>query len=391
MKSCGTLLFCAVSVAASDPELLTRGNNQFAFDLYARLRDSHGNLAFSPFSISTALAMTYAGARGKTDSQMAHALHFDLPQSRLHPAFRQLTRDAGVGRHGGYDFAMANALWGQRGFALHRQFREICEQEYGAVLEQVDFINAAEAGRSRMNSWTEERTGGRIVELVKAGMIGPLSRLVLTNAVYFKGRWAAQFNKALTRDGPFTALDGSKVTVPLMQQAEAFGFAENAEAQVVEMRYAGGEAAMMLFLPKDAGGLARLESSLSEAVLARWVKELRVQRVAVLLPRFTVTFEAALGDTLKAMGMTDAFNPGAADFSGIAPGKGLALSAVTHKALIEVGEEGTEAAAATAVAIGITSDDPMPVFKVDRPFVFLIRHLRSGAVMFAGRVSNPKG
>ncbi len=376
-----------------DGAAVVKGNTAFALELYARLRERDGNLFLSPYSVSTALAMTYAGARGDTAAQMADVLHFDLKGEALHRAFGQLVERLNEqGEKGGYQLSVANALWGQKGYGFLKEFLDLTEAHYGAGLHEVDFEKGLEAARQTINAWVEEETQDKIKELIPKGALDVLTRLVLTNAIYFKGDWASPFEEEETKDEPFTLLDGQKLDVPMMHQTEKFGYAEDEGLQVLELPYVGKELSMVVLLPKSADGLADLEKSLTAENLEKWLAGLRRRNVVVALPRFKVTCGFALGKALKSMGMTDAFSPAAADFSGMNGGKEpLWIGAVIHKAFVEVNEEGTEAAAATAVMMvgGMARPEPTPVFRADHPFLFLIRDTRTGSILFLGRVANP--
>ncbi len=369
---------------------LVRGNNTFALSLYGELREQEGNLFFSPFSISAALAMTYGGARGNTAAQMEQVLHFEVTTERLHQAFSQLTEQLNAqGKKGGYQLSVANALWGQQGVGFLKKFLDLTEKHYGAGLRQVDFAAATEAARKTINAWVEKETQGKIKDLIQPGVLNALTRLVLTNAIYFKGTWAEQFDKKATRDAPFTLATRQQVKVPMMHKTENFGYTEAEDFQALELAYAGDDLSMVIFLPREVDGLAALEKKLSLENLESWLGGLRRQTVQVSVPRFTMTSEFGLQDVLKSLGMTDAFS-GAADFSGMTGRRDLFISAVIHKAFVDVNEEGTEAAAATAVVM-MTSAAPRPpvVFRADHPFIFLIRDNASGSILFIGRLVNP--
>ena len=389
-------------IPQAEMKALVEGNNAFALDLYARLRDQEGNLFFSPYSISTALAMTYAGARGDTEAQMAEVLRFPTdemrhaqgmvmqmpwPQEKLHPAFKSLIEDLNARqKKGAYELSVANALWGQKGYAWLDEFLKITRDNYGAGLREVDFVGDTEGARKTINDWVEKETKDKIKELVPPGVLDGLTRLVLTNAIYFKGKWALQFKVKATRDAPFTLLDGKKVQVPMMHQSKEFGYMETEGFQALELPYVREELSMIVFLPKKVDGLAELEKSFTADDLAKWLDELHKLKVYVLLPRFKMTSEFRLDKVLKAMGMTDAF--GAADFSGMDGKEGLFISAVLHKAFVDVNEEGTEAAAATAVPEAMELVELL-VFRADHPFLFLIRDNRTGSILFMGRLVNP--
>jgi len=398
-----------------DTKALVEGNNAFALDLYAKLREQEGNLFFSPFSISTALGMTYAGARGETEAQMAKVLrfpsdevhiavqveqqgfqaqkilHIPWPQEKLHPAFKALIEDLNARqKKGAYELSVANALWGQKGYAWLDEFLKITRDNYGAGLREVDFVTDTEGARKTINDWVEKETKEKIKELVPAGVLDELTRLVLTNAIYFKGKWASQFEKEATQDAMFMpgGPGGEHLMVPTMHQTEDFGYMETEGFQALELPYVENELSMIVFLPKKMDGLAELEKSFTADNLAKWLPELHKQEVQVELPRFKMTSEFRLDQVLKSMGMTDAFSLPPADFSGMDGKKDLFISAVLHKAFVDVNEEGTEAAAATAVvAVG---GRVLERFRADHPFLFLIRDNRTGSILFMGRVTNPQ-
>jgi len=372
--------------------VVAKGNTEFALDLYAKLRLEEGNLFLSPYSISSALAMTYAGARARTAEQMARTLHFTLPNDRLHPTFGGLTRGLNDGgKKGDYELAVANALWGQKGEKWLPEFLALNREHYGAGLNEVDFIGATEHARQTINRWGEKETRERIKDLLKPGVLRPNTRLVLTNAIYFKGLWLGQFNEEATRDAPFHLTADKTTTVPMMNQTGPFKYMQDNGFKALELPYKGKRLSMVVFLPDKVDGLAGFEKTLTAESLSKWLSRLRrTPKVIVGLPKFKVTAEFRLGKVLKSLGMTDAFS-GAADFSGMNGLKNLFISAVVHKAFVDVNEEGTEAAAATAVVIGRTSVmvRPPPVFRADHPFLFLIRDNVSGCILFLGRVLYP--
>jgi len=386
-----TLTQMATGSAIADREMVVQGNNAFALDLYAELKQRDGNLFFSPHSISTALAMTYAGARGNTAEQMAKVLHFDLEQKRLHPTFRELLDQLSARQaEQGYQLSVANALWGQKGYSFLDKFLDLTKENYGAGLNEVDFVGATETARKTINSWVEKETEEKIKELIKPGVLDRLTRLVLTNAIYFKGFWESQFEEEMTYPAPFTLMSGEKVQVPTMHRTADFKYAEADDFQALELPYKGGDLSMTIFLPKETDGLAALEQSLTAEKLASWRSTLEEQEVIVALPKFKMTSEFSLAEVLKSMGMTDAFDQHNADLSGMTGKRDLFITAVLHKAFVEVNEEGTEAAAATGVVVALKSAPPsQPVFRADHPFLFLIRDSRSNSILFIGRVMNP--
>lgn len=376
----------------TDKEIVVEGNNMFALELYEQLKGEDGNLFFSPYSISTALAMTYAGARGNTEVQMADVLHFDLEQERLHGGFSELMRSINaVGEKGQCQLITANALWGQKGYSFLEGFINLVKVSYGAALSELDFVSATEAARETINKWVEEKTRDKIKDLIKPGVLSELTRLVLTNAIYFKGKWESRFEEEVTRDAPFKLIAGEEVDVPMMNQTADFKYTEDETVQILEMPYIGKELSMVVFLPKEADGIKGLEEVFTIGNIERWLSGLRQQEVVVSFPRFKTTSQFSLGEVLHAMGMTDAFS-GSADFSGMTGEKDLFISAVIHKAFVDVNEEGTEAAAATAVVMKLTAVLPeqRKFFGADHPFIFIICDNRSDSILFCGRVMDPR-
>jgi serpin B len=389
----GGLLWAAPNVVRAqtteeDQPALVAGNTQFALDLYARLRTQDGNLFLSPYSISTALAMTYAGARGETERQMADVLHFTLEQEQLHPAFAALGSSVKTAGNGsGCTVHVANSLWGQQGYGFLAEFLALNRKHYGAGFREVDFVNATERARQTINTWVAQQTQQIIKELLQKGQLDPADVLVLANAIYFKGDWVTKFDPQRTQDAPFQISATDQVVVPMMQQFGRFAFAAADELDLLELPYAGERLSMVLLLPKKVDGLPALEQSLSRENLDQWLGRLRQQSVRVSLPRFTLGSRFDLTRTLAAMGMPDAFS-GAADFSGMTGRQDLFIGLVVHEAKVVVNEEGTEAAAATAVKM--KRGAPPPSFTADHPFLFLIRDKQTGTILFMGRVVNPE-
>lgn len=374
-------------VSAADLDAVVDGNNKFALDLFAHISSGRDNLFFSPVSISTALAMTYGGAGGKTEAEMRKVLHFALKEEKLHQAFAAL---AGKMESKENRLSVANRLWGQKGLKFHEAFLTLTSQYYGAELQQLDFKNATEAARKTINAWVEEKTEDKIIELIKPGLLGSLTFLVLTNAIYFKGAWESKFDEKHTKDAFFTPLEGKKVKVPMMHQEEDINYASVDDLQILEMPYAGEEMSMVVLLPGQSSSLDNLEKSLTWENLNTWLSALQKQKVEVFLPSFKMTSGFLLGDALRSMGMESPFSAKDADFSGIADAEVFFLSEVIHKAYVDVNEEGTEAAAATAVMVkGAKPPGQPPVFRADRPFLFLIMEKSSGSILFIGRLANP--
>ncbi len=378
---------------SATPEVneLVAGNNAFAFDLYHALDGE--NLIFSPYSVSLALAMTYAGARGSTETQMADTLHFTLPQEALHPAFKTLDESLPRAVDGATDESfrlnVANALWGQAGYPFLPAFIDLLNENYGAGLQQMDFASDPEAARLQINDWVSEQTAQRIKDLLQPKTIDTATRLVLTNAIYFKAAWLVKFEADFTEDGPFTLLDGTQVTVPLMSQEESYTYASGDGYQALMMPYEGSRMAMVILLP-DRENFTAFEESLDADQFSAIVNSLTSAEVNVTLPSFETDSEFSLSDALIALGMPDAFDPGKADFSGMAD-EPLVISAVIHKAFVKVDETGTEAAAATAVAMAATAmeENPPVEFRADHPFIYAIYDQETGTILFLGRVLNP--
>jgi serpin B len=374
-----------------DTEIVVKGNSAFAFGLYEKLKNEEGNIFFSPYSISTALAMTYAGARGKTEEQMGTTLHFTLDQKQFHPAFARLEAQLkAIQEKGDIELNIANALWTQEDYVFLSEFLRVIERNYGAVLNSVDFKRAYEEARKKINAWVEQKTKDKIKDLIKPGVLNSLTRLVLTNAIYFKGKWKSQFKKCRTKENPFWLSANKSIEAPMMTQKSQFRYVENDSLQILEMPYVGSDLAMVVLLPRKVDGLTQLEADLNIENLHMWIGHLRKQEVSIFLPKFKMTSQFRLSETLASMGMPDAFG-GNADFSGMNGKKDLFISAVIHKAFVDVTEEGTEAAAATAGVISLTSapSKPPPIFRADHPFLFLIHDNRSGSIIFVGRIVNP--
>jgi len=371
------------------PHALARSNNRFGCNLYAGLRGQAGNLSCSPYSVRTALAMTYAGARGQTSAEMAAVLCLPEGEGRdIHAALGASM--AGLSSAGGTDrqeLAVANALWGQRGDTFLDSYLSLVERHYAAGFRLADFRGAPEAARRTINDWIEQRTRKRIQELLQPGLLTPTTSLVLTNAIYFKGTWQRPFPSRSTGDRPFRLRDGTSVNVPTMHQVARFRYAEDKGTQALELSYEGGRIALVLLLPDD---LPALEGELDASRLHALTGRLVTESVSVFLPRFVVMSSFSLADTLAALGMPTAFS-GRADFSGMNGQGGLFISAVEHEVFVAVDESGTEAAAATAVVVKRSGSAPgTKLFRADRPFLFLIRDTKTGCILFLGRVLDPR-
>ena len=386
-----------------DPDLVPRADleatadavNMLAADLYGRVGASRDNFLFSPYSIFTALTMTYAGARGATETEMENALHYPFTGERLHTAAGALDYildgisaddDEVAVEEGDFVFTSVNSIWGQEGMAFSTPFLDIMAENYGSGLRLLDFAQEPEAGREIINDWVYENTQERIEDLFPPGTIAADTRMVLANAVYFKAAWIHQFQPELTGEYPFYLQTGEQVAVDMMNQQARFGYADGDGWQAVELPYAGYRFAMDIIIPDD---FTAFEQSLTGELLDEITNGIAYREILLRMPKFTFTWERGLVDDLTALGMPTAFTP-QADFTGLYSGGNLYISEVRHKAFIEVNEEGTEAAAATGVGISLTAmpTEPLPV-TVDRPFIFLIRDLETGAILFLGRVLAP--
>ena len=366
-------------VPSDDAAALAEGNAAFALSLYDQLRGQPGNIVLSPASVSLALAMTYAGARSATATQMAAALHFTLPSERLHPAMNALSQALAP------RVTLANDLWADRTQTLQAAFLDTLAEDYGAGVQLVDFAGAPEAARQTINGWVAGETAGRIGDLLPAGIITPVVRLVLTNAVYLKADWKTPFTEP-TMSYPFHRADGSEVSVPMMLGKTGFAMSAGAGYRAAELDYADGALSMVVIVP-DLGTFGDFEAALTPAMLATILGGLAPGTDGLLLPRWTFSLAVSLADTLAALGMPAAFAAGMADFSGIDGARDLFITDIVGKAFISVAEQGTEAAAATGVVVARLA--AVPVLAADRPFLFVIRDRPTGALLFVGRVVDP--
>ena len=383
------------NVTQSEKALLIEGNSAFAFNLYQALKGKEGNLFYSPYSISLALAMTYAGARNETAAQMADTLQFMLGQDRLHPAFNWLdaelaSRGEGAGENGeGFRLNIVNAIWGQKDYEFLSDFLDVLAENYGAGLRILDFITQPEESRATINNWVSQQTEDRIKDLIPQGAIDSLTRLVLTNAIYFNAAWEYPFDENMTADGPFYLPDGGQVAVPMMRQTESFGYSDGEGYQAVELAYNRSELSMVILLPAS-GNFETFEEQLQAQRVSDIISALQPNKVNLTMPKFEFDSDFSLKDTLADMGMPIVFSPADADFSGMTGNRELFISDVVHKAFVSVDEAGTEAAAATAVIVaGSGAPEPAVEVAIDHPFIFLIRDIQTGAIIFIGRVLNP--
>ncbi len=386
------------TVPANQLSAAAQSEASFAIDLYKKIEGGKSNLFFSPHSIVEALTMTYAGAKGTTQSEMRAVLHLSMPDDQQHAAMNALdlalqSRGAGQKAQDGTPFRLtvANALWGQQGHNFLPTFLDTIAVNYGTGINLLDFIGATEASRVRINTWVSDKTDGKITDLIPPGHITPDTKLVLTNAIYFNAAWATKFEKSATTTLPFQTSTGS-VSVPTMHEttelasAVVGGNVDEVGYHAVALPYAGNELSMLVICPDD---FAAFDTVLTADKLNQIIESLKPGRVELSLPKWKLIDETSLGDPLQTLGMQAAFKN--ADFSGIDGALGLQISDVLHKAFVAVDEDGTEAAAATAVLVKTTSVpiDPPTVVKVDKPFLYIIRDNATGAVVFLGRIMDP--
>ena len=384
-----------------DTRATAQGNNRFAFAMYTRLVKEDGNdgsnLFFSPYSLSSALAITSEGAKGKTAEEIRSVFYFPDNATAMRSGFSAMNAGINTGDPR-YSLRTANALWAEKTFPFLAEYTDTAGNSYGAKITNLDFIGSPEDSRKTINTWVEDKTGNRIKDLLPAGVIDSMTRLVITNAIYFKGTWVKQFDRNKTADAEFRAAPGKTMTVPMMQRTDenaVFRYAETGDLQMLSMPYdhtTGKQLSMVILLPRD-DSLTWTESMLNESMLSALQRSAESRQVRVYLPKFTVkTKYTQMGRTLAAMGMPTAFSSDA-DFSGMDGRRDLFISDVVHQAFVDVNEEGTEAAAATAVVMRLAAapanPEPVPVFRADHPFVFLIQDDETGAILFMGRMVNP--
>ncbi|XP_071764340.2 leukocyte elastase inhibitor-like isoform X5 [Centroberyx gerrardi] len=390
-------------MATSTP--LTEANTSFSLALFKKLSedDKTGNVFYSPFSISSALAMVLLGARGNTATQMSEVF-FGCPQSLnvqkvqedVHVGFNKLMSELNK-PEAPYALSLANRLYGEKSYQFVEDFLAETKKHYNAELESVDFKTSPEAARNNINSWVEKQTQDKIKEVLVQGVVDNMTRLVLVNAIYFKGNWDKKFKEDRTKDTQFRLNKKDTKPVKMMHQTNEFPltFIPKANCQILEMPYKGKDLSMLIFLPNDmedgTTGLEKLEKKLTYEKFVEWTRPdmMNTVEVQVGLPRFKMEEKYDLKKILSSMGMVDAFDIGMSDFSGMSPANDLVLSKVVHKAFVEVNEEGTEAAAATAATIRFCSYTVPTIFMADHPFLFFIRHNPSMSVLFAGRFCSP--
>jgi serpin B len=387
---------------ASSPEIksVVEANNAFALDLYQKLKDKPGNIFFSPFSISSALAMTCTGARGQTETEMTNALHFSLPPEKLHPAFKALkTRLERLQRWNRIALKCANSLWCQKDYSFTGGFLNSVRENYSAEARLVDFKSFPGAAATEISRWIDAQTEHKIPGGVGSGQLTADTRLALCNAIYFKGKWLNQFKQKDTKQAPFQVTTNENVTVPMMYQSAPFKHAMTTDysVEMLELPYSGEDLSMVILLPgrveyvpdAEHNNVYDLEQKLTAENLQTWLKNLDEKKphtTSVRLPRFKTASSFNLADELKTLGMSSAFS-NKADFSGMDGTKNLYLSEVFHQAFVEVNETGTEATAITLATVKTKGMDDR--FIVDHPFIFLIRDNASGSILFLGRIVDP--
>lgn len=393
------LLFLSSIVSAQDTNVVVNANNQFAFELYSKYKLKDGNIFFSPYSISSAMAMAYEGAKGKTAEEIHSVLHFPKDDSLRRESFLEINKLINK-EDKKYSLHIANALWAQKDYKFLDDYFSLMAQYYDGKVTNLDFKDETEKSRLIINSWVESKTNSKIRDLIPQNILDSLTRLVIVNAVYFKGFWLKQFDKQHTRDEDFRVGSGNTIKVSMMHfiDEENFNYSETDMLQILELSYEGEDLSMLILLPKG-DDLGMVEESLSTEKLAEWKMLFRREKVKIFLPKFKFESQYFMRDILELMGMPTAFTlgidfGGEADFSGMTGKKDLNIGEVIHKAFIEVNEEGTEAAAATALlmvggAAPGAGPSPIKIFKADHPFIFLIQEKETGNILFVGRVNDP--
>lgn len=389
----------APSISDEDMQALSEANAAFAFNFYNQIKDKPGNLVFSPLSLSLALSMTMAGAQGTTLSEMQQALAVEGLGEAVHPSMNALLQalaasEAEEDRKASGDpfqLNIANSTWGQAGFEINPAFLDLLAQHYGAGVYQVDFVQDAEAARQAINNWVSEETAGKIPDLIGEGVLSPLTRLVLANAIYFNGSWYYPFYEEATEKADFTLLDGKLASVDMMQLGtEQLAYARAEDYQLLRLPYLSQDFGMLLIVPEE-GAFAEVEAGLDAQRFLDSQAEMQSRPVFLKMPEFDFESATDASEPLKQMGMPTAFDPVMADFSVITGEPNLYITDVLHKATVSVNEKGTEAAAATAVVMALKSAPPQEPINlvIDRPFLFAIQHLPSNTILFMGRVLQP--
>ena len=371
-------------------DVIIESNTYFAFKLFSQLKTPEENLFFSPFSIFSALAIVYVGARNVTETQLAEVLKFNMDQDILHPTLKKLMTDLLKSR--GIELNIANSLWVQTGFDLLHKFTYIINRDYRGSVFNVNFKTASEVC-AKINSWVSEQTRNKITEIVNKTSLKEDTKLFLINAIYFRGFWMSPFKDSLTKDDFFTLISGEKVTVSMMNQKDSYEYLEEDNFQAIKLPYEGHRISMIIFLPKKKDGLIEFENTLNSAILDNYLSRFNLEKVILSLPKFLIRTEYKLKNHLVNLGIIEAFNDDA-DFSGMTEPKKLKISDVIHKTFIEVNEKGTEAAAVTAIEMvflgsSLQKVKPPLIFHVDHPCLFLIWDSNTKCILFMGRIMNP--
>jgi len=383
-------LFMSNPVQAQNTQTLVRGNNGFSLELYKKLDSKEKNIFFSPISITTAFAMVYLGAKNETAKEISKTLNYNMPADSTSMAFNELTKQMNQSAETSkITLEIANMLWGQKGSKLLKSYLTNCKKYFGASLRELDFLGNSSGSADIINKWVSDKTNNKIKNLVNPALLKGAS-LVLTNAVYFYGNWDIKFKKDNTRKEKFYISEKNTFDTDMMHQTEKFNYGKFNNYAVLELPYKNKSMSMFILLPDKINGLNEMEKNLSNDDLENSLNNLEKTKVNITLPKFKIEYSTGLSDILSKMGMTSAFGP-KADFSGMTGSKGLFISSVIHKAFIDVNEEGTEAAAATAIIM--TKSMPMPEktkdFKADHPFMFMIRDNSSGCILFMGNLLKP--
>jgi serpin B len=377
----------------TSPASVIKGLNEFSFNIYCQLNAASENNEFiSPLSISSVLAMTYAGAEEQTAEEMKQALHFGAQDPEFHQIYGRIL-DSLAQSSGDFEINIANAVWVQKAFPLLGKFTKTVRDNYKGESRELNFIHQPVKSKETINKWVSDKTNDKIPELLSDGVIDADTRMILTNAVYFNAEWYESFNKKMTNEAPFYLLNGGQTTCDLMYQRSRLAYMETKDLQIVELFYKGRQYSMTILLPKKTDGLKELDQTVDQDLLAQFDMNKKWEDILLYVPKFKMDSDYELKPALSALGMKEAFSDDA-DFKGMTGEKDLKISSVIHKAFIEVDEEKTEAAAATAVVMKMTSAMPVersPIeFRADHPFMFLIRHTESGAIVFMGQITNPK-
>jgi|UniRef100_A0A250YH05 serpin B len=378
-------------------EQLSTANTLFALDLFLALNENNptGNIFISPFSISSAMAMVFLGTKGNSAAQLSKAFHFDAVED-IHSRFQSL--NAQMNKQGApYILKLANRLYGEKTYNFLPEFLDSTQKMYGADLASVDFQHASEDARKAINQWVKGQTEGKIPELLAAGVVDSMTKLVLVNAIYFKGNWEEKFMKEETTNAPFRLNKKDTKTVKMMYQKKKFpfGYIQDLKCRVLELPYKGKELSMIILLPDDiedeSTGLEKIEKQLTLEKLREWTKpeNLDTIEVNVKLPRFKLEESYVLNSDLARLGIQDLFNSSKADLSGMSGARDIFISKIIHKSFVEVNEEGTEAAAATAGIATFSMLAHEEDFTADHPFLFFIQHKPTANILFLGRLSSP--